>query len=257
MRIKFNALKNNQEIHPALYDEVYNGDVDCENLEEVFTLFNVNHPLFHRGHSLSVSDVVQVIEAPELVGRIKFFDDSGNVELEVDYVDSKEYNSVIADAHESGQEIIAVRLKDHHVPSVEPGCYYCDRVGFEKIDFNPEQTRKPDNLLRVVAKEPDKPAYEAEVANNFRAFQQAVRGYFETFPLDKKTVIICNEEGKIKGMEANCVINNQLLAGTIFVIGRGRNGNFCSLSEKQTNEYLEMFRQAEILQEQDGGIQMF
>ena len=158
-------------------------------------------------------------------------------------------------------EILAVRLKDHHVPSVEPGCYYCDSFGFEKIDFNPELTHKPDNLLRVVAKEPDKPAYEARVANNLRALQQAVRGYIETFTLDKNAVVICNEEGKPKGMEENCVINNQLFVGTIFIAGRTHNGDFCSLTENQTNEFLEMFRQAEITaaeeSAQNGGMQMF
>lgn len=42
----------------ASYGEVFSGDVDCKNLEEVFGKFNTDgHPL-HWGHSLSVSDVV-------------------------------------------------------------------------------------------------------------------------------------------------------------------------------------------------------
>ena len=52
----FSRLKG--DVDPGTYDEVFSGDVDCENLEDVFARFNTDgHPL-HRGHSLSVSDVV-------------------------------------------------------------------------------------------------------------------------------------------------------------------------------------------------------
>ncbi|WP_217959037.1 YodL domain-containing protein [Acutalibacter muris] len=46
------------DVDPGIYDEVFSGDVDCGNLEDVFAKFNTDgHPL-HRGHSLSISDVV-------------------------------------------------------------------------------------------------------------------------------------------------------------------------------------------------------
>ena len=42
----------------SLYDEVFNAELDTDNLEEIYTRFNTEkHPL-HRGHALSVSDVV-------------------------------------------------------------------------------------------------------------------------------------------------------------------------------------------------------
>jgi hypothetical protein len=57
-RAKFMGLNSVKDINPASYDEVFSGDVDCKNLEDVFTMLNTRgHPL-HRGHSLSVSDVV-------------------------------------------------------------------------------------------------------------------------------------------------------------------------------------------------------
>ena len=62
--VKFHNLKNAQrfqgkaDIDPSIYDEMFNGEVDSDNLEEIFRQFNTEgHPL-HRGHSLSVSDVV-------------------------------------------------------------------------------------------------------------------------------------------------------------------------------------------------------
>lgn len=51
-------LRGTAEIDSGIYEEVFRGDVNCKDLEEVYSLFNVGgHPL-HRGHSLSISDVV-------------------------------------------------------------------------------------------------------------------------------------------------------------------------------------------------------
>ena len=51
-------FQDTKDINAYIYDEVYNGEVDSDNLEEIFRQFNTEgHPL-HRGHSLSVSDVV-------------------------------------------------------------------------------------------------------------------------------------------------------------------------------------------------------
>ncbi|MCL2697530.1 MAG: YodL domain-containing protein [Oscillospiraceae bacterium] len=198
-----------EKIKLEIYDEVYSGDVDCRTLEDVYALCNLNHPLFYRGHSLGVSDVVEVAEAPE----------------------------------------------------VKPGFYYCDSFGFKEIEFDPALTQKPGNLLQIVAKEPGKPAYETEVTDNLKALQQAVRGNIETFsPFEDNALIICNEEGKINGMELNCVIDSELLVGTILVIGCGDEGEFCSLTEEQSNYYLDMFKQMEIAAAEflshDGGMSM-
>ena len=47
-----------QAIDPAIYDEVFNAEIDESTPEEIYRRFNSEgHPL-HRGHSLSVSDVV-------------------------------------------------------------------------------------------------------------------------------------------------------------------------------------------------------
>ena len=49
------------------------GDVDCEGLEDVYFLFNTEGHRLHRGHSLSVSDLVGVEEAG---GEVFYFCDS-------------------------------------------------------------------------------------------------------------------------------------------------------------------------------------
>ena len=51
-------LSLSQAIDPAIYDKVFSAEIDESDPEEIFRRFNTEgHPL-HRGHSLSVSDVV-------------------------------------------------------------------------------------------------------------------------------------------------------------------------------------------------------
>lgn len=43
----------------SIYDEVWSGEVQADDLEDVYTIFNVNHPEGYTGRSLSVSDLVK------------------------------------------------------------------------------------------------------------------------------------------------------------------------------------------------------
>lgn len=69
MRVAFSSYDQLEEmtgspvtIDSSIYDLVYEGEVDCQDLEDVFQVFNLHHPSDHRGRSLSVSDIVEVIE---------------------------------------------------------------------------------------------------------------------------------------------------------------------------------------------------
>lgn len=63
-RVKFEGLElleryqGSSAVDPSIYDEVFSAEIDATDLEAIYQRFNtVGHPL-HRGHSLSVSDVV-------------------------------------------------------------------------------------------------------------------------------------------------------------------------------------------------------
>ena len=64
-RVKFVGLKElekyqgSKTVDASLYDEVFDGEVDRTTLEGIYEYFNTNCPPLHRGHSLSVSDVVK------------------------------------------------------------------------------------------------------------------------------------------------------------------------------------------------------
>ena len=65
----------------ATYDKVYSGDVKCRNLEDVFVLFQSGKPEGFQGHSLSVSDVVEVEDAASITPGFYFCDSIGFKEI--------------------------------------------------------------------------------------------------------------------------------------------------------------------------------
>ena len=85
------------------------------------------------------------------------------------------------------------------IVKTDNGAFYCDRVGFVKVDFDETKTHKPDNLIKVVFVEPNKPAVVAEIENKLRGLQRAVGGNIEAIYFKDGTCLICNEEGKLKG----------------------------------------------------------
>ena len=65
------------EVDGKIYDLVFSGEVDCKGLEDVYEMFNLRHPDGYIGHSLSVSDVVEIIDAKELEPGFYFCDNIG------------------------------------------------------------------------------------------------------------------------------------------------------------------------------------
>ena len=65
-RVKFQGYEEMQkyqgsaDIDESIYDRVFMGDVDCAGMEDVYRMFNTEGHQLHRGHSLSVSDIVEV-----------------------------------------------------------------------------------------------------------------------------------------------------------------------------------------------------
>lgn len=45
-----------------IYKKVFDGSLDVDNPEQVFVMFNVDHPAGYKGRSLSISDVVEFVD---------------------------------------------------------------------------------------------------------------------------------------------------------------------------------------------------
>lgn len=50
------------EPNPDNYRTVYDGEVNTNNLDELFAKFNLAHPSGYEGHSLSMSDVIELYD---------------------------------------------------------------------------------------------------------------------------------------------------------------------------------------------------
>lgn len=73
--------------------------------------------------------------------------------------------------------------------------------------------------MRVLRKKPGCYFEGIDIPNTLEALQAEVGGYIEAVTLDAETVIICNEEGRLLGLEPNITINEYPFVGTILVVG--------------------------------------
>lgn len=73
------VVKKNSEkgIDPEIYDLVFEGEVPVGNLEQVYTLFNIDHLDGYKGRSLSVSDVVKVEKSEQISPGFYYCDTIG------------------------------------------------------------------------------------------------------------------------------------------------------------------------------------
>lgn len=73
------------------------------------------------------------------------------------------------------------------------------------------------DMINILVKKPGEDDWKKEtIEDDVCAIQRVVGGYFETYTLKHGTVIVCNEEGWLIGLEPNCEIDGQLFCGTIF-----------------------------------------
>ena len=111
---------------------------------------------------------------------------------------------------------------------------------------------KPDSY-RVVYVEPGKPACVKEIGTELQDIQEAVGGgLFEcVYPHDDRTVLVCNDEGKLLGMEGNRHLDTGgIIAGPFFVIGDAGE-NFRSLTDAEVETYLQKYAEPENIPQQD------
>lgn len=71
------------------------------------------------------------------------------------------------------------------------------------------------------------------------------QGLIEIISLDDGVCLLCNEEGKLIGLEGNRRINNDIIAGVFYIVGESCDGELTSLTEDQLRIYAERFRQPE------------
>ena len=126
-----------------------------------------------------------------------------------------------------------------------------DNMTFESIgEHSPEAER--EQFITVVLCEPGKEAHVTTISNSLESLQQTVGGQIEAiYPFEDPVAIICNEEGKINGLELNRALRDEsgnvydILAGTFLIVGLGEE-DFASLSIEYQEKYRKLFEAPEI-----------
>ncbi|MGF7060137.1 DUF3846 domain-containing protein [Brassicibacter mesophilus] len=114
--------------------------------------------------------------------------------------------------------------------------------------------------MKVVYVEPNKIAEIREIGSGLEAMQAAVDGYIEAlYPFADPVAIVCNEEGKINGLELNRGLADnkgdlyEVIAGTFFIcLAKSDSEDFESLTDELASKYLEIFKYPEVFMMSNG-----
>ena len=105
--------------------------------------------------------------------------------------------------------------------------------------------------MKCIKVEPKKRPGVIDIENGLESLQTAVDGYIEVlYPWDDLVGIVCNEEGKINGMELNRALTDEdgniydILAGPFLVVGL-TDDDFGDLSDELADKYLKRFEAPE------------
>lgn len=99
--------------------------------------------------------------------------------------------------------------------------------------------------MKVLIVKPQTRPYVAEIEKGLEPMQEIVGGYIEMVDLDESTSLVCNEEGKLQGLEGNRRIGRDVIAGTFFLCGFNEDGESISLIDEQISKYYERFKEPE------------
>lgn len=79
-----NRIQGSSSINSSIYNKVFEGPVKADTLEDIYYIFNQQHPEGYTGRSLSVSDVVQVVEDNPFGSAFYFCDSFGFKRIDFD-----------------------------------------------------------------------------------------------------------------------------------------------------------------------------
>lgn len=104
-----------------------------------------------------------------------------------------------------------------------------------------------EEKIDVLLVEPGKHPESIKIKTDLESLQKAVGGMIEVvYPFPEQVGIICNEEGKINGMELNRALKDEqggirdIIAGPFVVAGLTED-SFCSLTKEQLKQYEKKF----------------
>lgn len=97
------------------------------------------------------------------------------------------------------------------------------------------------DTIRVLYKRPGKNIVEVEIPNELEWIQGAVEGHFEHVQISEDVAMLCNEDGKLKGMDANFLLMGDLIVGPVLFVGvDGEEYGNCPRNREQMEAFLKL-----------------
>lgn len=94
-------------------------------------------------------------------------------------------------------------------------------------------------VVKKVNQNPTVENIRDDIAGGLQDLQRIVDGYIQAIEYNG-VLLICNEEGKLKGLSPNLFAGRDMIVGNVVFVGK--NGDeFVSLSDAQTNMLLNKF----------------
>ena len=118
-----------------------------------------------------------------------------------------------------------------------------------------------NDKLKVLYIEPMKTPKIVEIDGDLESMQNLVGGYIEEYmPFEDEVAIVCNDEGKINGLEPNRGIFDKegelqdIICGPFFICyAPVESEKYLSLPDNLRKKYEEMFRHPEMITHKDDG----
>ena len=111
--------------------------------------------------------------------------------------------------------------------------------------------------IKVLMVEPGKRPRVTTLANDLDALQKAVsigadyQGLIEIISIGNGDCLLCNEEGKLIGLEGNRRVRDDIIVGVFYIMSEGKDGNLVSLSERKIQHYTKLFWEPEVFDRTD------
>lgn len=95
--------------------------------------------------------------------------------------------------------------------------------------------------MKVVIKKVGEQAQVTEIENTLDALQKFVGGHIEVVSVGGEIIMICNEEGKLNGLEYNFKLGNDFIVGNVLFV-QAKDDDFTDLSDSNVESIMNFFQ---------------
>lgn len=226
--------------------EKYNGNIENIPLEYLVT---ENGEHLRRKHLLDIEIEVSQDLAFDIDRYMRSIDEEYSAKYPNDFAQMKYYSDCLIEGSTDGLKDILTAI------GTLEGDELVDRIcGFEQEfldELRESEERNVSDKMKVLVVEPMQEPYVKEIDSSLKSLQNEVGGNIQAvYPFEEEAAIICNDEGKMNGLELNRALYDDsgriydIIAGTFLICGL-TGDSFGSLPDDLINKFSEQFKQPE------------